>query len=364
MQTTTIAFYTFLALLFFNLTFYSNLKTYNSSCKYICKEQNVLIKLSDSGTGKIIGMTTREYVDSSRSNWLGTGPRPIRAIIWYPSSRGDSLESINEVNMTFSLVNNGNISTQSSKYPLILISPGSGQVASSMRWLGYYLSSHGYITVAVTHKGSAEEERQNGSLSLTDFCIWERPKDMTVVLDNLLKDSFFADKIDVSRIGAAGFSLGGATAIWTSGAILNLDTLRKNSPPSPPILEKSINDYIELTKTDPIVKKSVSHAGNSYKDGRIKAVFAHSPAVGYGFSKEGLSNVNIPVKIVVGDEDLIAPAESNAKRYASFIPNASLIILHGELGHYTRQVSEEERSRDLEQVCKFALEFFDKQLNH
>lgn len=311
---------------------------------------------------KIIGMLVREFVDSSRSNWLGTGPRPIRTIIWYPGTNSNSKVLADTVNDSITVLNNVNISSESSKYPLIIISPGSGQVASSMSWLGYYLSSHGYITVAVTHKGTPQEERQNGPLTLTDFCIWERPKDLSVVLNNLLNDPFFAGRIDTDRIGSAGFSLGGAAAIWVAGARLDLDTLGKNSPPPAPVLEKSINEYLKLTKTDSVVKESISRAGNSYKDMRIKAVFALAPAVGYGFPKKGLSDINVPVKIVAGDKDLIAPVENNAKRYAKFIKNVSLNILPGELGHYTREISKEQRDEELGLVSKLALEFFDKNL--
>jgi predicted dienelactone hydrolase len=231
-----------------------------------------------------------------------------------------------------------------------------------MFWLGRRLSSNGFITVSVNHNGTAQEERQNGPLTLSDFCSWERPPDLSAVLSYLLADSVFAGKIDTGRIGAAGFSLGGAIAIWTAGAVLNIDSLKKNSPPPPPSLVKQINEYIELSKTDTIVIKSIERAENSFKDSRIKAVFALAPAIGYGFTKEGLSGINIPVRIVVGDKDIIAPAENNARRYAEYITDADLIILPGELGHYTNQISDEERNRDLEQVGRLALEFFNREL--
>ena len=35
------------------------------------------------------GVANREFVDISRSNWLGTGPRPVRSVIWYPAEKGD-----------------------------------------------------------------------------------------------------------------------------------------------------------------------------------------------------------------------------------------------------------------------------------
>ncbi|MGE5807428.1 MAG: alpha/beta hydrolase family protein [Ignavibacteria bacterium] len=309
-----------------------------------------------------IGTTTREFEDRTRSNWLGTGPRPVRVIIWYPSDSGGVKELVDDEDAKVTYLKDGKISAHSAKHPLILISPGSGQNALSMRWLGYYLSSHGYITIAISHNGTAEEERQKGPMTLTDFCIWERPKDLSVVLNSIMSDSVFAERIDVNRIGAAGFSLGGAVAIWTAGARLNLDSLHKNAPPPPPQLMPSINRYIELSKTDTIIQKSLKRAEKSFKDDRIKAVFALAPAVGYGFTKKGLSKIDVPVRIVVGDKDIIAPADNNAKRYSQYIKNAEMITLPGELGHYTKEIPEEQRAKELKEVSKLASEFFHKYL--
>ena len=40
---------------------------------------------------------------------------------------------------------------------------------------------------------------------------WERAREMTVLLDRVLQDDVFGPRIDHTRIGAAGFSLGGNT---------------------------------------------------------------------------------------------------------------------------------------------------------
>jgi len=309
---------------------------------------------------KTVGTTTRKFEDSTRSNWLGTGPRPVRVIVWYPSDSGGVKEFVNDGGTKVTYLKDGKISSQSSKYPLILISPGSGQNALSMRWLGNYLSLHGYITIAISHNGTAEEERQKGSMTLTDFCIWERPKDLSIVLNNIISDSIFAGRIDTERIGSAGFSLGGAAAIWIAGARLNPDSLHKNAPPPPPQLMLSINRYIELSKNDTIIQESLKRAENSFKDDRVKVVFALAPAVGYGFTKDGLKDIGVPVRIAVGDKDIIAPADNNAKRYSQYIKNAELITLPGELGHYTREIPEAQRSKELEEVSKLASEFFNK----
>jgi predicted dienelactone hydrolase len=313
-----------------------------------------------------VGVITRDFVDSSRTSWPGTGFRPVRSVIWYPAEQGTGTEIMNDpsqVNDPASVFRGADILLRRRKYPLAIISHGSQGNAQQMAWLGIYLASKGYISVAINHNGTDEEERKTGLLALTDFCMWERPADISVVIDKMLKDPVFSPGIDTSRIVCAGFSLGGATAIWVAGAIFNIDSLAKNEPAPPPMFKESIDRFAELAKTDPIILNSYKHRSDSYKDSRIKAVFALAPAIGNGFTREGLSNISIPVQIVVGDADIIAPKKSNAEHYSKDIPSARpLIILPGERGHYLSPPAGTERSDELLEVSRLAFSFFQEVL--
>ncbi|WP_217606046.1 hypothetical protein [Chitinophaga sp. GbtcB8] len=308
------------------------------------------------------GVSQREFADSSRSNWLGTGPRPIRCITWYPSGAGGQAALIQD-SIQFpapvTAMRDAGLSARKKKYPLILISHGAQGHALHMRWLGYYLASRGYITVAVDHNGTDVEERKTALLTLSDFCMWMRPKDLSFVLDKLLQDPLFAGRIDTSRIGVAGLSLGGATAIWIAGARFDLQHLAANAPPPPGSLKADVDRLIALSKTDPVVKKMMLHSADDYHDKRIKAVFALAPAIGEAFTKEGLQNIRVPVQVVVGDEDVITPKETNAAHYAADIPTAHrLIVLPGERGHYTHPTSGTSRAVELQEVSQLAYDFF------
>jgi predicted dienelactone hydrolase len=312
-----------------------------------------------------VGVVSRTWADSSRSNWTGTGPRPLRAIVWYPAEKGGTKEVITDpVQFTTPVDAFHDAPVTTGQRPLILISHGARGHAFQMRWLGYYLASKGYIAVIIDHNGTDAEERAVDGLTLTDFNMWERPRDLSAVLDLVLKDSQFGAVIDTSRIGAAGFSLGGTTVIWKGGAILDVDTLgRKEGGNIPDAIKAAINTQKERAENDPILINSRKHSGDSYKDGRIKAIFALAPAIGQGFPADGLRHITVPVQIVVGDADVVTPIETNAKYYATNIPSAKpLIVFHGERGHYTQPPKGNERPKEYEEISRIAYTFFKKNL--
>jgi predicted dienelactone hydrolase len=227
-------------------------------------------------------------------------------------------------------------------------------------WLGYYLAARGYIVAAVNHHGNtgAEQERTAQGFLL----YWERAKDLTAVLDKLLGDPVFGSRIDQERIGAAGFSLGGYTVISIAGGVFSPQTFAGfcNSPqrdftcePQPEFPDAP-RLFEELKNNDPVVKESLRHASDSYRDKRVKRVFAIAPALGSGFTAAGLSQIKIPVGIVIGQADLVAPLATNAQRYADLINGARLTILNGGVGHYTFLAECTRRGQKVVDVCRDA----------
>jgi predicted dienelactone hydrolase len=158
----------------------------------------------------------------------------------------------------------------------------------------------------------------------------------------MLADSTFGDRIDPKRVGAAGFSLGGYTMIELAGGTTDPAAFAEfcKSPQSdgicvsPPEFPTLFEDFDRLSKTDPEFQEALRHAGDSYRDARVRAVFAIAPALGPAFPAGPLERISIPVEIVAGAADQSVPVASSAKYFAAHIPGAGLTLFPGGVGHY------------------------------
>jgi predicted dienelactone hydrolase len=153
----------------------------------------------------------------------------------------------------------------------------------------------------------------------------------------------FRDHIDASRIGAAGFSLGGYTVVALGGGIYDpkqmtafCQSKQRDFTCEPqqefPDAEKQ---FAVLAKTDSRTQESLRRASDSYRDSRVRAVFAMAPVLASGFTATSLRRIGVPVEIVVGDADRVAPAATNASLFGKRIPRAKVSVLPGGIGHYT-----------------------------
>jgi predicted dienelactone hydrolase len=83
----------------------------------------------------------------------------------------------------------------------------------------------------------------------------------------------------------------------------------------------------------PDFRQRYSEANNSYRDERVRVVFAMAPGRAPVFTPESLGKISIPVAIVTGSADDIASPTSGAEALAKAIPRATL-KLFPEAGHY------------------------------
>jgi len=291
-----------------------------------------------------VGVATRAFTPPEPYNWRRARTHQLLTSIWYPTAP-PSLEKpqfIGSPDSPFALAGSAApdapLAPKPAKFPLILLSHGTGGSALMMAWLGTALASHGYIAVAVNHPGNNALE----DYTIQGFSLWwERARDLSVLIDFLLADPMYGPHIDASHIGAAGFSLGGLTVIEIAGGIGELSRYQDfcNSPRKdgmcvdpiefPNLLAKTT----DLAKTDPEFQAALREGAKSYRDARVHAIFALAPALGPAFSAESLEKISIPTAIIAGTADATVPPDTSAKFFAAYIPGAKLTLFTG-VGHY------------------------------
>jgi predicted dienelactone hydrolase len=203
--------------------------------------------------------------------------------------------------------------------------------------------------------------------------LWQRPRDISLDITQLVQDKIWGPHIDPNQIGVAGHSQGGFASIWIGGARINLELFLeyqrgwKNNEMVPAYLR-------EQMRLDALPARDV-------RDDRVKAAFAMAPGdiQAFGMDEVGLRQMRIPTYIIVGGGDTATPVKENAEFAAKFIPHAQLDVLAGEVNHEIfdnecDQVGRDnypeacidasgvDRAKLHEYIGKVALSFFDTNL--
>jgi predicted dienelactone hydrolase len=210
------------------------------------------------------------------------------------------------------------------KRPLVVFSHGAGGNGAGYAWFGEYLASHGYLVALIYHYRA---NTYDSSALYVRSRLWQRPRDIGLILSRLIQDHAWGPLIDADRIGVAGHSQGGFTALWLGGAevdpelFLRFQRQWKTNPAVPAYLREQMQPDAEPTR--------------HLRDPRVKTAFAMAPGdlPGFGMDEAGLGRMAIPAYIIVGAGDTTTPPAENAEFAARHIPQAQLDVLPGPVGH-------------------------------
>jgi predicted dienelactone hydrolase len=207
-------------------------------------------------------------------------------------------------------------------------------------WLAERLVREGFIVAAVDHHGNTGAEP---SYIPAGFVLWwERAADLSFVLGALLNDPEWSPRIDVGRIGAAGFSLGGFTAMLLATGPVDLARLEAfcgahithAACAGPPEMPDARARFEAVAASDPELASWRHDALRGFRNPRIRAVFLVSPGGEMGLSPEALRQVRIPVTVTVGaDDDLTPPQEVTA--FARSIGGGAPVRIIPHASHYS-----------------------------
>lgn len=335
-----------------------------------------------------VGMTTRVFHPQAQRNWRGSEHHELRVTVWYPAAENavEAPQVIGPPEAPLFLAGSAAVHAAFApaleRWPLILLSHGTGGSAMQMAWLGTALARAGYVAAAVDHPGNNALEPYTPE----GFALWwERATDLSEVLDGMLADEEFGPHIDKTRVGAAGFSIGGYTVLALGGARTDISVLIDLCHQQPQTTVCHVPEMKDMGSPDDVLRAvrktsavSLAQSAESYRDPRVRAVFAIAPAVGMTLTPESLHAMRLPVEIVVGLADPIAPPKENADYLRAYIRGARETVLpnvvhytfldtcmadgKAKLGVYCADNAGVDRAAVHEQVDAAAIKFFDRAL--
>ena len=291
-----------------------------------------------------VGMTSRVFHPKAQRNWRGAEHQELRVTVWYPAAENavETQQMIGAPDAPLfqagKAAEHAAMAPAMDRWPLIVLSHGTGGSGMQLAWLGTALARAGYIAAAVDHPGNNALEPYTAE----GFVLWwERATDLSEVIDGMLADEEFGPKIDKSRIGAAGFSIGGYTVLALGGARADISIIIDLCRKQPDSLVCHVPEMKEMGTPEQMlaaVRKtsgvSLARSDESYADPRVRAILAIAPAVGMTLTPESLHAMKVPVFIVAGSADPIAPPKDNADLIHSHMRRARETVLPN-VAHYT-----------------------------
>ncbi len=210
------------------------------------------------------------------------------------------------------------------KFPLIVLSHGTGGWFGGHYDTAEFLARHGYVVGAITHPGDNVDDRSGFG---TARLLVDRPSHISFLLNYVLIDPQFSQVIDPERIGIFGFSFGGYTAIVIIGGKPGFSNINEHWTHHPH--DPYAKDMAELIRTCPIPSDTLA-----LHDPRVCAAVIMAPGLGFMFDKDALATINIPVRLYRAEHDEVLVFPSNAEHVRRMLPQEPEYIVVKGAGHY------------------------------
>jgi predicted dienelactone hydrolase len=221
---------------------------------------------------------------------------PQRALLHYPCGQPATRTRFGPYELEVSV--DGSLAR--GRFPLVLISHGSGGAPLLYRTLSLLLARSGYIVALARHPGNTLGDND---LADSEATLRNRPRQLIALLEALLHDPQLAAAIADEPVTAIGHSLGGYTVLSVAGG---QPWTRAGAP------------------------LAVAH------DARIGALVLMAPACGPFLAPGALAAVTAPILALTAEHDLLTP-DSEVRAALAAVPDPTQVTLRRvpNAGHFS-----------------------------
>ncbi len=265
-------------------------------------------------------------IDSTESG------RNLQIAIWYPALPDGKSVNVGDNSVFTGTPSSLNATPTKGRFPLVLLSHGSGGNVQAAGWLATKLVKAGFVVAGPNHPGTTSGDSTPESTSK----IWQRTGDISALIDYLDSNKQWAKSVDKERIGIVGFSLGGATAMELAGAQANLEAFARfcddHNQWGCAWLAGGVGykngERIKVEKVD-LRAVDKDRFEQSNLDSRIKSAVLIDPGFAVAFDEKSLRSIAIPMSFInLGDAGKIPPAVI-ADRLATLTPHGTYATVAG-----------------------------------
>jgi predicted dienelactone hydrolase len=248
--------------------------------------------------------------------------------LWYPSVAAENDTGFGPYRMQVAM----GAPAAAGRFPLILISHGTGGSSLSHHRFALALTRAGFIVAAPTHPGDNYRDR---SLVADARYPYERPRQLSRLLDELLADPEWQDRIDRNRIGAIGHSAGGYTVAALIGGVPDwkrLDTHCRTVKDDPACAFRDPKLGVASPSAALALPASVAASG-VVLDTRIRAAILLAP-LGSGFVPGSFKESHAAVLLIGAELDEALARQYHYEFLRQQLPLSAARIAAGA-GHYS-----------------------------
>jgi predicted dienelactone hydrolase len=193
------------------------------------------------------------------------------------------------------------------RFPLVVISHGSGGSHLTHRQLARHLVLAGFVVLLPEHP---RNNRLDNTLANTEAILASRPRHLRAVIDAAYADAELNAAIVPDSAFVIGHSLGGYTGLALAGGTpTTFASERADGMPS-------------IVPVEP--------------DARVRALVLLAPATGWFMAAGALSNVHVPILMLSAEHDMLTPAGHGAIVRGG-VPDSARVEHHvvPNAGHYS-----------------------------
>jgi predicted dienelactone hydrolase len=238
--------------------------------------------------------------------------------IWYPAKPGGRAVTVGGNGVFHGTPAGRNAHHAPGRFPLVIISHGAGGNAGQFGWIASTLAQAGFVVVLTNHPGTTS----GNASALAALRVWERPKDVSAVLDEIAGNPEEYPFVDIDRVAALGFSAGGYTAMALMGARVDPGRLQSYCDSG----DHGMSDCAFLAHfgVDP-QDFDLTDAAQDLTDPRIRTAVVIDPGIVETLTPRSLSHITRPMALInLGDAGRV-PRGVDAMAAAALIPQAEFI---------------------------------------